>query len=80
MINQIDNQKLLVNSFNGSPLSLVLEPVSQRYAYADFLENLGVDVHLAHPMKVKAIASARIKTDPLIYLALVEDDGWKHLM
>lgn len=54
-----------INSFNGTPLSLVLEPVSQWYAYADFLERLGVDVHLAHPMRVKAIASARIKTDKI---------------
>jgi len=37
-------------------LSIVLEPVSQWYVYADLLQNLGCDVHLAHPMKVKAIA------------------------
>lgn len=46
-------------------ISLVLEPVSQWYYYADLIENLGVDVHLAHPMRVKAIASARIKTDKI---------------
>ncbi len=46
-------------------LSLVLEPVSQWYYYADLIEGLGVDVHLAHPMQVKAIASARIKTDKI---------------
>jgi transposase len=46
-------------------LSLVLEPVSQWYYYADLIEGLGVDVHLAHPMKTKAIASARIKTDKI---------------
>lgn len=46
-------------------ISLVLEPVSQWYYYADLLENLGLDVHLAHPMQVKAIASARIKTDKI---------------
>lgn len=44
-------------------LSLVVEPVSQWYFYADLLQNLGVDVHLANPLKVKAIASARIKND-----------------
>lgn len=46
-------------------VSVVLEPVSQWYVYADLLQNLGCDVHLAHPMKVKAIASARIKTDEI---------------
>lgn len=46
-------------------LSLVLEPVSQWYYYADMLENLGADVHLAHPMRVKAIAAARVKTDKI---------------
>lgn len=43
--------------------SLAVEPVSQWYFYADLLESLGLDVHIAHPRKVKAIASARIKTD-----------------
>ncbi len=49
----------------GQPASIVLEPVSQWYTYADMLESLGNNVHLAHPMKVKAIASARIKTDKI---------------
>lgn len=48
-----------------APASLVLEPVSQWYAFADFIEAHGVDVHIAHPMKVKAIASARIKNDTI---------------
>ncbi|MBU6321222.1 IS110 family transposase [Patescibacteria group bacterium] len=43
--------------------SLAVEPVSQWYFYADLLESLGIDVHIAHPRRVKAIASARIKTD-----------------
>lgn len=46
-------------------ISLVLEPVSQWYYYADMIEKLGVDVRLAHPMRVKAIAAARIKTDKI---------------
>lgn len=49
----------------GENLSLVMEPVSQWYYYADLIENLGVDVHLAHPMRAKAIASAKIKTDKI---------------
>jgi transposase len=52
-----------VKQFVGA--SLAVEPVSQWYFYADLLESLGIDVHLAHPRKVKAIASARIKTDSI---------------
>lgn len=77
----------------STDLSLVLEPVSQWYYYADMIENLGVDVHLAHPMRVKAIASARVKTDkidasvlcdllrgnllPEAYFSSVDVRGWK---
>lgn len=74
-------------------VSLVLEPVSQWYYYADLIENMNVDVHLAHPMRVKAIAVARIKTDkidagvlcdllrtnllPEAYFSSVDVRGWK---
>lgn len=77
----------------GKELSLVVEPVSQWYYYADLIENLGVDVHLAHPMEVKAIAHAHIKTDkidagvladllrtnflPEAYFSPAEVRGWK---
>ena len=80
----------------GQKTSVVLEPVSQWYTFADLLENLGHDVHLAHPMKVKAIASARIKTDkidasvladllrgdllPEAYFSKKEVRGWKELV
>jgi len=43
----------------------VIEPVSQWYWYSQVLEDIGCSVKLAHPMKVKAIASARIKTDKI---------------
>ncbi len=73
---EITSQKILtdkndvsrfINSLKekSDDLSLVLEPVSQWYYYADLIQDLSVDVHLAHPMKVKAIASARIKTDKI---------------
>lgn len=54
-----------INKFTGSKLSLVVEPVSQWYFYADLLQKLGVDLHLANPLQVKAIASARVKTDKI---------------
>ena len=44
---------------------LTLEPVSQWYCYADFIESLGLAVKIANPMRVKAIASVRIKTDSI---------------
>ncbi len=71
---EIDSQKITTNpteikkylsNFKDYGLSLVLEPVSQWYFYADLIQNLGIDVHLANPLKVKAIASARIKTDKI---------------
>lgn len=49
--------------FAGS--TLALEPVSQWYCYADFIESLGIDVKIANPNRVKAIAFARIKTDTI---------------
>ena len=45
--------------------ALAVEPVSQWYFYADLMQKMGIDVHLANPLKVKAIASARIKTDTI---------------
>lgn len=84
-----------INQFS-SPLSLVLEPVSQWYVYADFFQEKGIDVHLAHPLRVKAIASARIKTDsidasvlcdllrsnllPEAYFSSKEVRSWKELV
>jgi transposase len=52
--------------------SLVLEPVSQWYFYGDLIQNLGLDVKIANPLKVKAIASARIKTDKIDANALCD--------
>lgn len=44
---------------------LVLEPVSFWYPCYELLEKLGIKVHLANSIQVKAIASARIKTDKI---------------
>ena len=52
-----------LSSYRGS--SLAVEPVSQWYCYADFIESLGLAVKIANPNKVKAIAFARIKTDSI---------------
>lgn len=71
--NLIDSDKLptepsaikgYLKRFNDD-LSLVMEPVSQWHFYVDLLQKMGIDVHLANPLKVKAIASARVKTDKI---------------
>jgi len=52
-----------LSPYQGSLLTM--EPVSQWYCYADYIEELGLSVKIANPMRVKAIASARIKTDSI---------------
>ena len=56
---------MFIRSLPSPCLSIALEPVSQWYVYADHLQGLGCEVHLAHPLRVKAIASARVKTDTI---------------
>src|SRR5438445_103397 len=46
-------------------MQAVMEPVSQWPVYYELLEKLGHTVKLASPRKVKAIASAKIKTDTI---------------
>lgn len=58
--------------FDRYLISLTLEPVSQWYFYADLLQKMGIEVHLANPLQVKAIASARIKTDKIDANVLVD--------
>lgn len=42
---------------------LVLEATNNWYAFMEWSHNFPLDVKLAHPLKLKAIATARIKTD-----------------
>ena len=44
-------------------LKAVIEAGRSTYTMVDMLEELGVEVIIAHPYQVKAIASAKIKTD-----------------
>lgn len=44
-------------------LRAVIETGWASYTMVDLLEDLGVDVQMAHPWQVKAIAQAKIKTD-----------------
>lgn len=49
----------------GEPAEVVMEATSNWHWLCDLLEEMGVEVSLSHPLKTKAIASARIKTDKL---------------
>lgn len=47
----------------GTEMEAVIEAGHSSYTMIDVLEELGVKVRIAHPLQVKAIAKARIKTD-----------------
>lgn len=68
-----------IASLGSEAISIALEPVSQWYVYADHLESLGCDVHLAHPRKLKAIATATSKTDKLDARVLADHLRTNHL-
>jgi transposase len=67
---KVDNNREAVNEFltrahcNGNS-SAVLEATRNWTVMHDWLEDLVDEVHLAHPLKVKAIAEAKIKTDKI---------------
>jgi transposase len=66
----VDNNREAVAAFlsnancNGNT-SAVLEATRNWTVMHDWLEELVDEVHLAHPLKVKAIAEAKIKTDKI---------------
>jgi transposase len=66
----VNNQKEAVAEFlnkadcNGNA-SAVLEATRNWVVMYDWLEEIVEEVHLAHPLKVKAIAEAKIKTDKI---------------
>lgn len=45
--------------------TIALEATGSWYYFYEVLENTGIDIHLAHPLKTRAIAEARIKTDKI---------------
>jgi transposase len=49
----------------GHELSVAIEASRDWYWVCDLLQEAGMDVSLVHPLKAKAIASARIKSDRL---------------
>jgi transposase len=60
-------------------LSLAMESVSQCWTYVDHFEELSVETHVAHPRKLKAIATATSKTDKLDAKVLADHLRTNHL-
>lgn len=64
---RVPNDLLALQQFFGhchdQPVTVALEATTNYAWMYDTLESLGHTVKLAHPLKVRAIASARIKTD-----------------
>ena len=57
--------KFLQRACQDGRAAAVLEATRNWTVMYDLLEELVGEVHLAHPLKVKAIAEARIKTDKI---------------
>lgn len=65
---KIMNQKDAIRGFLSSlpeKSKVVLEATNNWYAFMEWSHGLPIDISLAHPLKLKAIASARIKTDSI---------------
>ncbi|MFH1561199.1 MAG: IS110 family transposase [Patescibacteria group bacterium] len=62
-----DNDQIVdfFSSFNDRPISSVIEATANWPWLVRLLGQQGIKVCLAHPLKTKAIASARIKTDSI---------------
>jgi transposase len=60
-----------IKGFDG-PCQAVIEAGYSWGQVYDILTELGVDVKVAHPLRIKAIASAKIKTDEIDSRTLAE--------
>ncbi len=65
-INHADRNRLMTY-FNELPAKsqMAIEACGYEAWLCDLAETCGIDVHLAHPLKTKAIAEAKIKTDKI---------------
>src|SRR6516225_4696345 len=56
----------------AKPAAVAVEATFNWYYFLDLIEPLGLELHLVHPWKTRAIASARIKHDRLDSRILAE--------
>jgi len=63
----LPNNGEVIELFQGSnePVTLAMEATRSWYWLYDLLEENGIEVKLSHPLKTKAIASARVKNDKI---------------
>ena len=64
---KLPNNGEIIELFQGSnePVTLAMEATRSWYWLYDLLEENGIEVKLSHPLKTKAIASARVKNDKI---------------
>lgn len=63
--NSLENFQKIVHASPGSGIKAVIEATSNWYYIHDLLEGLVDQVTVAHPLRTKAIAAAKIKTDKI---------------
>lgn len=63
--NHLESVERFLGGYGGDDCSAVLEATRNWCVMHDWLEGLTSQVTLAHPLKVKAIAEAKIKTDKI---------------
>jgi len=62
----VQNSSYEVEAFldgKGDEIKAVIEAGCSSYDMVDLLKDFGVDIRVAHPAEVKAVAKAKIKTD-----------------
>lgn len=70
--NQPDSAAGFLDGYGGSECFSVLEATRNWTVMRDILEDLTSDVTLAHPLKARAIAEAKIKTDKISSTTLAD--------
>ncbi|MDI6759218.1 MAG: transposase, partial [Candidatus Brocadiaceae bacterium] len=63
--NDQDSITEYIESIGSELKELAMEAGPSWYWLYELLDSLDINVHLAHPKRVKAIASARVKTDKI---------------
>lgn len=69
-----DDRERLTTYFKELPekSQIAIEACGYEAWLCDLAESCGLDVHLAHPLKTKAIAEAKIKTDKIDAITLAQ--------